>query len=429
MCRFNIAQSCSIKDSELIVGRYSINELIKKVQSPLYLYDAKLFRDCYQRLRAAIPNSCQIYYSVKANPHPVIINFFGKLGAKCEVASQGEFEAAVRANLKADEIIFTGPGKKYQELEFAIKEGIGIINVESKNELQKIIKIATLLKKIVKITIRLNLTIPTDGQVNLMGGSATKFGVDEGDVTELFKIAIGNDQIDFLGFHSFVGTQILASDFFSDAYRYFVEWVKDFSLYHDVKIKSLNFGGGFGVPFTETDSELNIESVGATLSELHQELSKLDNFKEVEFIVEPGRYLTAQGGVYVSKVIDIKISHGKKFVITDGGLHHALSPIVMNQNYPTLLLNKLDQDPTEYVTVCGPLCSSADMFSKEVKLPSVAIDDIVGIFNSGAYGYSASMNLFLSHPSPAEVLLDNENLFMLRMPQIEKLPLRFDLIT
>ncbi|MFW2331323.1 MAG: hypothetical protein ACN4E2_03380, partial [Nitrospinota bacterium] len=283
-------------------------------------------------------------------------------------------------------------------------------------------------KKVVKITIRLNLTIPTDGQVNLMGGSATKFGVDEGDVTELFKIAIGNDQIDFLGFHSFVGTQILASDFFSDAYRYFVEWVKDFSLYHDVKIKSLNFGGGFGVPFTETDSELNIESVGATLSELHQELSKLDNFKEVEFIVEPGRYLTAQGGVYVSKVIDIKISHGKKFVITDGGLHHALSPIVMNQNYPTLLLNKLDQDPTEYVTVCGPLCSSADMFSKEVKLPSVAIDDIVGIFNSGAYGYSASMNLFLSHPSPAEVLLDNENLFMLRMPQIEKLPLRFDLI-
>jgi len=253
-----------------------------------------------------------------------------------------------------------------------------------------------------------------EGAGEIMTGGARKFGTDSSRLAPLVKRALASRQINLLGFHCYAGTGIRDAKRLVAAYEAFARWAEAFARRNKVSVRVLNFGGGLGVPYADDESELDTKALGAALAAIHARLSRSPYFDKVRFILEPGRHLTGPAGVYVMRVTDMKVSHGKRYVITDGGIHHALLPIVMNKRYPTALVNKMNRRAAGWYTIAGPLCAAADQFSREVSLPRPRIGDYVGVFNSGAYGYSAGMLAFLSHPAPAEVLALGGAAFLIR---------------
>lgn len=405
------------KNGRLTIGGFDVTDAVKKLGSPFYIYDASIMRRQYKAVKAGLAQaSAHIHYSIKANPNKAVAAVFARMGAGVEVASAQELKVALAAGFAPSKIIFAGPGKSDDELKLAIDKKIGLINVESAVEFDRIVAIAEKKKnQKVAIAFRVNLDIDIETrQGKIMLGGAQKFGIDEEALLPLVKKAIAHPSIDFAGFHCFAGTQITDTRALSTVYRSFAKWAKNFAAKNNIAIKSLNFGGGMGIPFIDTDSELSVNSLGKTLCAIRKDLQNSPEFKRVKFLVEPGRYLVGPSGVYVTRITDIKSSAGSCFIITDGGIHHALIPIVMNKNYPTHLINKLDKPRRTTCTVVGPLCSSADQLSRPVKIPKPEIGDLLGIFNSGAYGYTAGMLYFLSHPTPAEALVDNKKLYLIR---------------
>ena len=219
-----------------------------------------------------------------------------------------------------------------------------------------------------------------------------------------------------MGFHCFAGTQILDSRALTGVYDGFSRWAVEVAGRLDLNVRLLNFGGGLGIPFSEKEQELDADLFGAGMKRITARLARSAHFRGARFIVEPGRYLTGPSGVYVSAVTDIKTSRGVGYVITDGGIHHALLPIALNKNYPTTILNKMNRKPAGEYIIAGPLCTSSDQFSRKTLLPKPALGDLIGVFNSGAYGYSAGMLFFLSHKTPAEVIVDGGNAWIIRKP-------------
>ena len=407
------------KEGRLNVQGIDIADIAQKLGSPFYLYDASIMRRSYKTLKSALePSATAIYYSLKANPNMAVADIFRKIGAGCEVASAEELKIAIAAGFSPQKIIFAGPGKSEQELALAVKNNIGAINVESATEFDRIVKIASRKKKgfkKVKVAFRVNLDIEVASDSGIiMLGSGQKFGITEKELLPLVKKAVASPVVEFIGFHCFAGTQITKTSTLASIYKKFARWAKTFADKNGVTIKYLNFGGGLGIPFTDTQSELNVTLLGKALAAIKRDLLSSPHFTDVKFVVEPGRYLVGPSGVYVARITDIKASGKKRFVITDGGIHHALIPIVMNKNYPTYTINRLDEPRRTTCQIVGPLCSSADQLSRTVKIPEPKTGDLIGIFNSGAYGYTAGMLYFLSHPTPAEALIDNKKLFLIR---------------
>ncbi len=407
------------ENGSLLVQDKPVEEIVQKTGSPLYLYDAGIMRDRYEALGNAIPENFSIHYSLKANPNIEIARKFQQMGAGAEVASAQELKAAFKAGFAPGKTVFAGPGKSVEELRLAVKKGIAAINVESATELDRISEIAKKsrsLQRPAKVVFRVNLEPPdvSDSTGHIMTGGPKKFGIDDTDIAPLVKRAVDDANIDFCGFHCYPGTQLTSARALGSIYRRFTGFAKDFVSQTGIEIKLLNFGGGLGIPFTDKGGELDIISLGKTLGRLVDDLAKRPGFGETKFMLEPGRFLVGPAGVYISRITDIKTSRGKTFVLTDGGIHHALIPIVMNKNYPSTLVNRMDERKRVECAIAGPLCSSADQLSRSVKLPPPQIGDLLGIFNSGAYGFTAGMVYFLSHPTPAEVLADNGSFHLIR---------------
>lgn len=391
----------------LRIGGVSLGSIVRRVGTPLYVYDARIMAEQYARLRAAMPEAVSLHFAVKANPNITVARLFRELGAGAEIASAAELEACLAAGFKPRDIIYAGPGKGEEELRLAVRHGIGSINVESATELERVIAIARDLKRKRPqgVCLRVNVEAATgEGAGEIMTGGARKFGTDSSRIAPLVNKALAARRINFLGFHCYAGTGIRDANRLVAAYEAFARWAEAFARRKKLAIQVLNFGGGLGVPYADDESELDTNALGAALSGIHARLARSQNFEKARFILEPGRHLVGPAGVYVMRVTDLKVSHGRQYVITDGGIHHALLPIVMNKRYPTALVNRMDRRAAAACTIAGPLCAAADQFSREVSLPRPRIGDYVGVFNSGAYGYSAGMLAFLSHPTPAEVL-------------------------
>ena len=174
-------------------------------------------------------------------------------------------------------------------------------------------------------------------------------------------------------------------------------------------VQYLNLGGGFGIPYFEKDAPLDLAPIGADLAELLQTKIRV-KFPEARVVVELGRYIVGECGVYVTRIVDRKTSRGRTFLVVDGGLHHQLAASgnfgqVIRRNYPIAIGNRMDEEPSEIVTVVGKLCTPIDLLGNRVTLPPADIGDLVVVFEAGAYGFTASPTAFLSHPAPAEVLL------------------------
>ncbi len=406
-----IGKYFSAADGELRIGGVQVTALAAKYGTPLFVYDRQVLEQKWNQLRGALPPEFSICYSVKANPNRTILQFFLGKHAGLEVASGGEFCQALSAGCSPDKIIFAGPGKTEAELELVLAKGIGEIHIESFLEAERISAISRRLVARARVAVRVNPSGEAEGGAMRMGGRPAPFGVDEENLDGILDHILSDAHLDFRGIHLFAGTQILDHTVLVTQYRKGIEIARRAARRLGNSPHTLDFGGGLGIPYFSHEQELDMQQLRAGLEELMAEVRGDALFAGTQLVVEPGRYLVGEGGVYVTRVNDIKVSRGKKFLIVDGGMNHHLAASgnlgqAIKRNYPVALLNRLAQPAEDTVDVVGPLCTPLDMLARGVTLPRAEVGDLVGVFQSGAYARSASPLGFLSHPTPAEVWVD-----------------------
>ena len=424
-CHEIVSKFYNKKDNELVVGEIPITEIADRFGTPAYVYDESILESQLRNLRAAFSNEFSIFYSMKANPDSRVLSFFAKHADGIEVASGGELKKAIDSGCSCENILFAGPGKTAAEIEQAIKSRISEIHVESIVEASRINSISKSLDSETPICIRVNPSTLQGGAMR-MGGLPAQFGIDEerlestiNEIKELKHVALQ-------GVHLFVGTQILDAELLLSQYEQFISIANQVAQQISLELVSIDFGGGLGVPYFENEKDLDLQILAEGIPKITRKIRAIPLLKNAKLIVEPGRFLTADAGVYVTKVNDIKVSRDRKFVIVDGGLHHHLAATgnlgqVIKRNYPVACLNRLEAEngPVETVDIVGPLCTPLDRLGRAVELPKIEIGDVIGVFRSGAYGRSASPLGFLSHRSPAEVYVKGAEAGAIRVCQVD----------
>lgn len=395
----------------LAMDGVAVSELADRYGTPLFVYDANVMDRKWDILRKTLPQDFNIYYSVKANPSQAVLRRFIEKGAGMEIASAGEFQQAQNAGCPSEKIVFAGPGKTISELQFVLEQGIGEIHAESPREVERIAAIAQQLGVRARVALRVNPGGAADGGAMRMGGRAAAFGMDEENLEEILGRLVSMEALDVTGIHLFAGTQILDFEVLVSQYRVGIEIARRAAGVLKRPIKTLDFGGGLGIPYFAHEKHLDTEKLQIELEALMPAVRGDLLFAGTRFLVEPGRYLVGECGIYVTRINDIKTSRGKKFLIIDGGMNHQLAASgnlgqTIKRNYPMAILNKLDRPADEIVEVVGPLCTPLDIVARGIRLPAAEIGDLIGVFQSGAYARSASPLGFLSHPTPPEVLIE-----------------------
>lgn len=394
-------------DGELAIGGLTARALVETAgDTPLFVYSTSHLRKRMSDLRAAMPERLAIHYAMKGNPYSPVLALMNELVDGFDVASGGELELALNAGVDAARISFAGPGKRDRELQRAISLGV-TLNCESEGEAERALAIGAQLGITPRIAIRVNPSFDLKGSGMKMGGGAKQFGVDAERVPALVKriIAAGAE---WRGFHIYAGSQALKAEAIIDMQAQTLALVAELTEAIGVSPRHVNLGGGFGIPYFPGDEPVDIKAVGAALREAFDALPA--SLCETHFCIELGRYLVGEAGVYLTRIVDRKISHGEIFLITDGGLHHQLAAsgnfgTVIRRNYPVAIANKFGAEPEEVASIVGCLCTPLDKLSDQALLPSAEVGDLVAIFCAGAYGASASPANFLGQGPAKEMLV------------------------
>jgi diaminopimelate decarboxylase len=395
-------------DGKLAIGGVRVDRLAERVGgTPFFAYDRGLLTDRVRLLRATLPVDVQLSYAIKANPMPAVVQHLSGLVDSFDVASALEMRTALDTPMPPTRVSFAGPGKTDAELRQAVAAGV-TIELESEHEATRIAAAGMALGVRPRVAVRVNPDFSVKGSGMRMGGGPQQFGVDAERVPALLKDLAGTD-LDVLGFHVFAGSQNLRADIICEAQRRTVELMLRLAGDAPEPVRYLNLGGGFGIPYTDRDEPLDLALIGANLGELMADEVR-PHLPEARVVIELGRYLVGECGVYVTRVVDRKESRGRTYLVVDGGLHHQLAASgnfgqVIRRNYPIAVANRLGQEPVEQVSVVGCLCTPLDLLAADVTLPEAGIGDLVALYQAGAYGLTASPTAFLSHPAPAEVLL------------------------
>jgi diaminopimelate decarboxylase len=414
-----IKENFSTSNGELVIGDIPVSAIAQELGTPLFVYDRQRIEQKLSALRTALPREFSIFYSVKANPNRALLQLFVSKGCGLEIASAGELRQALHAGCPAGKIIFAGPGKTDAELHEVIEQGIGEIHVESAYEARRIAQISQKLGVRSSISVRVNPSGEAQGGAMRMGGKPAPFGIDEEQLDEALDYIFAEPALEVRGIHLFTGTQILDYQTLLTQYRKGIEIARKVAARMDGPLRTLDFGGGLGIPYFAGESELDLESFSQGLRSLMGELHDDRIFAGTEFVTEPGRFLVGDSGLYLMRIVDVKLSRGKKFYICDGGMHHHLAASgnlgqTIKRNFPIAVVNRLDDSELEAVDVVGPLCTPLDVLGRSVALPKAEPGDLIGIFQSGAYARSASPLGFLSHATPAEALVNKGTLTLIR---------------
>lgn len=398
---------------ELVIGDVPVSTLATHYGTPFFVYDRGIIDQKWNLLRHALPDVFSICYSVKANPSQTILKHFLSKGAGLEIASAGEFCQALHAGCPPGNIIFAGPGKTDKELEFVLGEGIGEIHLESLREAERVSLIAEKLSRRARVALRVNPGGEAEGGAMRMGGRPAAFGVDEESLDDVLDRLLAMRGLDFRGIHIFAGTQILDHQILASQYQKGLEIALRVAARLGSPLHTVDFGGGLGIPYFPHETALDTQKLKQELAVVFEGPGSEPLFSGTNFMVEPGRYLVGECGVYVARVTDVKISRGKKFLILDGGMHHHLAASgnlgqTIKRNYPVAVLNKLNAPAEETFEIAGPLCTPLDVLARSASMPRTEVGDLVGVFQSGAYARSASPMGFLSHPSPPEVWVEGD---------------------
>jgi diaminopimelate decarboxylase len=374
--------------------------------TPFYAYSRELLRARVAQLRAALPPGLQLHYAMKANPMPAVVGFMAGLVDGIDVASAGELKVALDAGADPAEVSFAGPGKRDPELWQAVAAGV-LVNVESMRELPVLAAASQALGVPARVAVRVNPDFELKGSGMKMGGGPKQFGVDV-EVVPALLAEVGRLGLAFEGFHLYAGSQNLRAESICEAQLKSYELALRLAEHAPSPVRFLNLGGGFGIPYFPGEQRLDLAPVGDNLAALHERARR--ELPQARLVVELGRYLVGEAGLYVTRVVDRKVSRGQVYLVTDGGLNHHLSASgnfgqVVRKNYPVTVANRADAALREVASVVGPLCTPLDLLADRMDLPAAQVGDLVAIFQSGAYGASASPQAFLGHPHCVEVLV------------------------
>jgi len=397
-----------VVDGYLQLGGVPLPQLVSRVgQTPFYAYDRELITQRVTQLKAKLPPSIHLHYAIKANPMPAVVQHLSQLTDGLDVASLGELQTALDTGIRPEHISFAGPGKSSNELKAAIASGV-IINIESEGEMERIASIGDSLaiQPIVSVRVNPDFELKTSGMK--MSGGSKPFGIDAERVPNALR-RIQELQLDFRGFHIFSGSQNLRPEAIIEAQTKTFDLAYRLAETTPLPIKWLNIGGGFGIPYFPGEKHLEFSAISHNLEALLSEASS--RLPDAEIVIELGRHLVGEAGIYVCEVIDRKESRGQVFAVTNGGLHHHLSVSgnfgqIIRKNYPVAIGNKMGGEQVmENISIVGPLCTPLDILADKMELPKVEPGDLVVIYQSGAYGPSASPQAFLSHPHTKEILV------------------------
>jgi diaminopimelate decarboxylase len=401
MTQFPVVDDC------LRVGGVPLTELAQRVgRTPFYAYDRSLMTERVELLRKHLPAGVQVHYAIKANPMPAVVEHLARLVDGLDVASAGELRVALAAGAPPSTISFAGPGKTDAELAEATAAGV-VVNLESECEMERLAELGRNHDAHPRVAVRVNPDFELKSSGMKMGGGPKQFGVDAERVPAMLA-RIGRLGLDFQGFHIFSGSQNLRADAITEAQEKTIELALKLAEHAPSPVRLLNIGGGFGIPYFPGEQPLDVAAVGASLVRLLDGMKR--RLPEARVVVELGRYLVGEAGIYVCRVIDRKISRGRVFLITDGGLHHHLAASgnfgqVVRKNYPVVVGNRVVGNRREIASVVGPLCTPLDLLADCMEMAEAKVGDFVVVFQSGAYGLTASPTAFLSHPAPAEILV------------------------
>jgi diaminopimelate decarboxylase len=395
-----------VREGRFVADGVPLEEIAGKHQTPFYVYSASAIRTKYRLLKDQFP-AFDICYSLKANPNPAVCSLLAGAGAGAEVSSLRELATALEAGFAPKNIVYVAPAKSPADIERALTAGICAIVADSASELDLVESAARKLGRSARVPLRINTMERQPEAKEVMVGGPSKFGFDEERVVAEVT-GLGLEQARIAGIQVYSASQVLDPAWLAEHIEYVLKLARRLSREAGFKLECVDFGGGFGIPYNEHDQELNLGLIAAATQK------SLEEFRQAQpgcrLMFESGRYVVAEAGVFVTRVVRVKESRGRVFVICDGGMNAFARPVFMRVRHPVRLLNKLGQKPTHEVDVCGPICTPLDCIAKGVRLPQPGPGDIVGLLNAGAYGYTMSLLDFMSLGRPAELLADSGKL-------------------
>ncbi len=399
------------QDGALFCEGLPVKHLAEQFGTPLYIYSKGAFASNFRSLKEAFKSqglSPLICYSVKANSNLSVLNALKALGAGFDVVSGGEIFRAQKIGADPKKVVYAGVGKRREDIEMAIKWGILMFNVESAAELSLINRVAEKLKKKVKVALRVNPDVDARTHAYITTAKReNKFGIDLFSAEEIFAGMKQYKSVDIVGVHLHIGSQITDTRPYSDALKKAKRFIGRITSEYGAKLKYLNIGGGLGIRYKDERPDSPEKFV--------KRVANLIKDIDLKLIIEPGRFIAGNSGIFVSKVIYVKKTPAKNFVVIDGamndlirpslyGAYHEVKPVEMN---------------TERKFVCdivGPICESGDFLAKEREIPVVGEGDLLAAFSAGAYGFVMASN-YNSRPMPAEVMVDKDTAYLIRKRQ------------
>jgi len=395
------------RNGVLHIGQTSICDLADKYPDPFYVYDGDAIEQQMCRIKSLLARGVEVIYSLKANPNLSIAALLSTCADGVDVSSLREMQVALGAGFSPAQIFFVGPGKSLQEIESAVQANIGCLVVESRDELQQTDRIASRLGKRANVALRLNPALEASGGRLKMGGAPTQFGIDEEQAGEVIVWSRSLRNVRIIGLHVYMGTRILDWAVAARNTEEILKLTARFQESYGLELELVDVGGGLGVPYFRGEQPFDLERFAKEVNPAFARFQQ--SFPGVRLVMELGRFVVAEAGIYVAKVRYVKTSRGKTYVLVSGGMNHHQGTTsvgsVLKDHFPIRVLNKMDHAAASPVVVCGPLCTPADILGRAVGLPPVEAGDLIGIMNSGAYGLTASPVEFLSHRWPGEILV------------------------
>ena len=387
--------------------------------TPLYVYDLDVIDGQVAALRAAIPEGTELAYAVKANPALAIIAHLGRLGLGADVASGGELAAALRAGVAPDRIVMTGPGKRDEELEAAVRAGIRAVTVESLGELGRLERIAGSMSRRQPVMLRAAVAAAARlERVRLVGDDgAGKFGMDAADLVDGARLVARSAHLELLGLHAFGASNLLETSALVAHVAATAQTARELARLSGTTVRIVDAGGGLGIPYEAHEESLDLVNLGRWLARILDGWATDPLLADARLLLEPGRFLVGSAGAYLATVVDTKRVNDTTVAVLDGGVHHVLRPALVGTEHRVRLLSPSTRRPVP-VTVAGPLCSGLDVLATGAVMPPPSVGDLLAVLDVGAYGFTESMPYFLSHPIPAEVVARDGTAALIR-PRLE----------
>jgi diaminopimelate decarboxylase len=389
-------------DGALFCEGVPLDVVADRAGTPVYVYSTAVIRDRYTKLTAALAGlPVHVHYSVKANSSLAILALLKSLGAGLDIVSGGELHRALAAGFSGDDIVFSGVGKTVVELERAIRAGVRSINVESEGELHALNAVAVRLGAVAFVALRVNpdIAVDTPHKYTRTAERGMKFGIPHDRIVPVAREIATMSNVELVGLAAHLGSQIGDAAPYALAARTLVELKREIEAEGLAKLTTLDLGGGLGVTYHE--------EAAPDLAAYAEALSIAANEPGVEILIEPGRFLVADAGVLLTRVVYRKHSGGKEIVITDAGMNDFIRPSLYESRHSIESVDS-DAEPSLRANIVGPVCESGDFFANDRLITDVTPGQLLALRTTGAYGYSMASN-YNSRPKPAEVLVDGDH--------------------